>query len=138
MKKLIQESKSHVQERAIVLKSKTKGFGLIEFVCATAILGILIVLGIWQFFRITESFKINEAQKYSSRLTIAAKNFEIDTGRIPKKLNYLVEFSGIQNWNGPYINMEKFIDPWGEPFFVTNIESEILVTSSNLQARIKK
>ncbi len=142
MKKLIRGSKPHFQVRAFAPMaakcSRINGFGLIEFVCAVAIIGIILVLGIWQYFKITESVKINEAKKHSFRLTAAAKIFEMDTGRTPEKLECLVEFSGIPNWHGPYINMEKFIDPWGEPYFVIFSDDEILVTCSNLQLRLEK
>lgn len=148
MKKLIRESKPHSRTanawfpvRAFTptatRRSRIKGFGLIEFVCAVAILGILIVLGIWQYFRITENAKFIEAKRYATQLTTAAKSFEMDTGRRLESLDELIEFSDIPNWHGPYVNMEKFTDPWGKPYFVTHSDEEILITSSNLQMRLE-
>jgi len=120
-----------------LIQGNNKGFGLIEFVCVSAILGILIVIGIWQYFRFSEKLKIIEANKFSVQLTTAAKNFENDTGKKLEEMEDLVEFSGIPNWSGPYVNIEKFIDPWGEPYFAAYSNDEILVTCSNLQKHLE-
>ena|GEM_PF-2781294 len=62
MKKLTRENNDNVGQASNLPRNGTwnSGFGLVEFLCAAAVIGIIIVLGIWQYFIITENVKISK------------------------------------------------------------------------------
>ncbi len=41
--------------------------------------------------------------------------FKLNTGRYPEVLKELMTDTGIERWNGPYVEVPP-MDPWGEPY----------------------
>ncbi len=113
--------------------NRCTGFSLIEFLIVSAVIGILIIIGIWQFNRMSEGAKLIRANKRAIELTTAATQFEIDTGRQLQRLDDLVTGFNIDNWRGPYADdKDEFTDPWGAPFTIDLSAGETRVTSSNI------
>jgi general secretion pathway protein G len=56
--------------------------------------------------------------------------YEVDVGRYPSSLQQLLQGSGEQNWNGPYIKSGGLpVDPWAQEFQYSVAENSYKVVS---------
>ena len=64
---------------------------------------------------------IRIASTQIGRLEMAVEQFYLDTGRLPNRLEHLVEEPGdLSNWDGPYAEGNWLIDLWGNPYNYRN------------------
>ena len=84
------------------LTQKTKGFTLIELMLVIAIIGTLAAIGMLSYNVYIERFKITRAIVDIKNLQTMIVGYEIDHGSLPISL--------------ADIEMEKYNDPWGNPY----------------------
>lgn len=96
-----------------------KGFTLIELLVVMVILGLLVgLIGLNVFKRLGES-KQKAARVQISMLGDALDAFRLGVGRYPttdEGLEALYKDPGIAGWDGPYLNKDVPVDPWGRPY----------------------
>jgi len=100
-------------------KSKSKGVTLIEVIIVIIIITTLALLVMPRFMGRTEEARRSAAiSDIKSGLDTAIKMYEMDTGRLPGKLEDLLKDPGVPNWNGPYLDNIKAVpkDPWGNSY----------------------
>ena len=113
------------------MKRKISGFGLVEFIVVILIIGILVILAIWQFNKLYETSKLARAQKHAVELTGMISRYEIVTGKNIQSLKEL------KNAGDDYF-VGELIDPWGAPYFIDESSGDIRVTSSNLIIKLNE
>jgi general secretion pathway protein G len=47
---------------------------------------------------------------------MAVESYYLDTGSTPDSLDALVNESGVEGWNGPYVKPSSLKDPWGREY----------------------
>ena len=99
------------------MRNTSQGFSLIELLVVLVILGLIAGLVVPNIMGRGEDAKARTAVAEVQRLSMAADEFYLDTGRAPRELRELVERPGnVSNWNGPYINESNLKDPWGKQY----------------------
>jgi general secretion pathway protein G len=106
-----------------IVKSKKRGFTLIELMLVLVILSILAAIVVPKFSGRTEQARTTAAQSQISTFGTALDAFEVDNGFYPKGRNGLgdlvVQPRDAQNWKGPYMKTEGTqlpLDPWQHPY----------------------
>lgn len=100
-----------------------KGFTLIELLVVITILGLLALLVAPKMLGRVGPAKQKAAQTQIALLETALDAFRLDTGRYPittEGLQALRTNPGIEGWNGPYLQKEVPLDPWGSPYVYTS------------------
>ena len=96
------------------------GFTLIEIMVVMVIIGLLMALVGPNLIGRSEKAKVQAAAMQIERLGTVLDTFRLDTGRYPttqEGLTALVQRpSGMERWDGPYINKGIPKDPWDRPY----------------------
>lgn len=99
--------------------SNRAGFTLIELLVVITILGLLALLVFPKFVGKVGPAKQKAALSQIALLGTALDTFRLDVGRYPttaEGLQALRTNPGIDGWNGPYLEKEIPLDPWGNPY----------------------
>lgn len=92
------------------------GFTLVEIMLVVVIIGMLAGVAV-----VGVAGRAKRAAIMATRQTIAATGtaldaFEVDNGVFPNSLNELVQSTGMETWQGPYIRDGKVpTDAWNQP-----------------------
>ncbi len=102
-------------------KSKEDGFTLVELLVVMVILGLLVGIVGPRVINYLSSAKTDTARLQISQMGAALDLYMIDMGRYPGSSEGLealvVEPSGADNWNGPYLSSDVVpLDPWGNEY----------------------
>lgn len=101
-------------------RKEERGFSLIELIVVLVILGLLATLVGPRVVRWATQGKQNVTRVQIADYEGALEMFYLDVGRFPTSsegLDALIEGSGIQNWDGPYLKKNKVPnDPWGNSY----------------------
>lgn len=94
-----------------------RAFSILELLLVLVILSILAgIVGV-RFAGQSNNARIRAAQVQMANLETALKSYEIQLGRFPttqQGLDALFEApSGVENWDGPYMDKRVDADPWG-------------------------
>jgi general secretion pathway protein G len=96
-----------------------KGFTLIELLVVMVILGLLVgLIGLNVFKHVGES-KQKAAKVQISMFGDVLDSFRLSVGRYPSTaegLEALFKNPGINGWDGPYLQKDVPLDPWGRPY----------------------
>ncbi|MBL6691245.1 MAG: type II secretion system major pseudopilin GspG [Pseudomonadales bacterium] len=94
----------------------SNGFSMIELMVVMVILGLIAGLVGPRFFGRADVAKVQTAETQIAMMRSAVNLFYLDVGRLPTSeegLQALVrEPSGVQFWQGPYLEDEVPLDPW--------------------------
>jgi general secretion pathway protein G len=96
------------------------GFTLIEIMVVMVIIGLLMALVGPNLIGRSEKAKTQAAAMQIERLGTVLDTFRLDIGRYPSTqegLQALVQRpSGLERWDGPYLNKGVPKDPWDRPY----------------------
>ncbi len=101
------------------MKSKKRGFTLIEILIVVAIIGLIASLIMPNIFKKFEESKTKIAQAQVETLSSAVRSYMLDEDKCPPSLGDLIKKpSDDKKWHGPYLSKKKIpLDPWGHPYY---------------------
>jgi general secretion pathway protein G len=101
-------------------RRRQAGFTLIEIMVVMVIIGLLMALVGPNLIGRSEKAKTQAAAMQIERLGTVLDTFRLDIGRYPttqEGLQALVQRpSGLERWDGPYLNKGVPKDPWDRPY----------------------
>ncbi len=104
----------------MLIKSGSGGFSLIELLVVLVILGMLGGLVGPRLFNKVDSSKVDTASTQVKMLKAALQTYRLDVGKYPATEEGLVALAvrpnGNDRWDGPYLDEEMPVDPWGNPY----------------------
>lgn len=112
-----------MEEKAVVSGGDDGGWTFLETLLVMAIL--LVLSGGIGFtgLRYLERARIVAARNDMAALTLALESYRIDTGRYPTDTQGLSALWRVpvqppvpDNWLGPYVDRQGFLDSWGNPY----------------------
>ncbi|WP_236685871.1 type II secretion system major pseudopilin GspG [Pseudoxanthomonas suwonensis] len=92
------------------------GMSLLEMIIVLVLIGGVLTLVGSRVLGGADRGKANLARSQIQTLAGKVENYQLDTGRLPGKLEDLVTAPGIAGgWLGPYAKAAELNDPWGHP-----------------------
>jgi len=93
------------------------GMSLLEIIIVIVLIGAVLTLVGSRVLGGADRGKANLARAGIQTLANKVENYQLDTGRLPAKLDDLVtQPAGTNNWLGPYARQADINDPWGRPY----------------------
>jgi general secretion pathway protein G len=101
-------------------ENRGRGFTLVEILIVVVIIGLLASLVGPQLFKKVGSSRQKTAMAQMALIETALKTFRLDVGRYPTTEEGLrilvVQPEGMRFWDGPYLEKDLPLDPWGNPY----------------------
>ena len=97
-------------------RNTSRGFTLVELLLVLVILALIGGLVLPGIIGKAEGAKVKAAASQINRLAMAVESYYLDTGTTPDNLDELVNESGVDGWNGPYVKPSSLKDPWGREY----------------------
>ena len=101
-----------------------RGFTLLELLVVLVIIGLLASYVGPKYFSQLGKSEVTVAQAQMAGFSRALDTFRVDVGRYPTTeeglRSLLVKPVGSERWNGPYLQSEVPLDPWGKPYVYRN------------------
>ena len=101
-------------------RNSIKGFSMIELLVVLVILGLLAGLVGPRLFSKADIAKVQTADTQIAMIKGALGMYRLDVGSYPTTENGLAALtrqpSSTNFWDGPYLDDEVPIDPWGKPY----------------------
>jgi general secretion pathway protein G len=105
---------------AYYLKSRSRGFTLLELLVVMVIIGLLAGFVAPRYFAQVGKARIKAARDQIDSLDKALEQYRLDVGRLPTTEEGLIALQvapqGVTNWEGPYLKKDVPMDPWGHPY----------------------
>ena len=102
-----------------------KGFSLIELLVVLVILGMLGGLVGPRLFSQVDASKVDTAETQVRMLKAALQTYRLDIGHFPSTEQGLRALESrppeVKNWQGPYLEEELPLDPWGNPYVYIDV-----------------
>jgi general secretion pathway protein G len=96
--------------------ARQSGMSLLEIIIVIVLIGAVLTLVGSRVLGGADRGKANLAKSQIQTLAGKVENFQLDTGRLPGKLDELVtQPGGSSGWLGPYAKPAELNDPWGHP-----------------------
>jgi general secretion pathway protein G len=96
------------------------GFTLLELLVVLVVLGLLASLVAPKYFKQLGKSEAKTARAQIEGITKAVDLYRLDTGKFPSSEQGLsvltVRPANEPKWNGPYLQKEVPVDPWGRPY----------------------
>jgi general secretion pathway protein G len=96
------------------------GVTLIEMLVVVVIIGLFVALVGPTLWKKTDTAKITAARVQIHNFMGALGNYKLDTGTFPTTEQGLAALrtkpEGANQWNGPYMEQEIPVDPWGHAY----------------------
>lgn len=94
-------------------KRQNRGFTMVELMVVLVLLVIIAGFVVPNIIGQTEKAKHRAAQGQIETLRNAVDRFYLDTGKVPRELDDLVEKpADVDGWAGPYVKKQNLTDPW--------------------------
>jgi general secretion pathway protein G len=96
--------------------ARQAGMSLLEIIIVIVLIGAVLTLVGSRVLGGADRGKANLARSQIQTLAGKVENYQLDTGRLPGKLEDLVAApGGVAGWLGPYAKPAELNDPWGRP-----------------------
>ena len=99
---------------------KSRGFTLLELLVVVAIIGLLVAYVGPRYVAQIGKSEVAAARAQIEALARALDAFRLDTGHYPSAAQGLSALrerpAGEARWNGPYLQKDVPMDPWGKPY----------------------
>lgn len=100
-----------------VQKASQAGFSLIEIIVVVVLIGGIVAFAASKILGGQDRANVNLAKAQVQTLAEKIQQFQMDTGRLPGKLDELVKAPADANgWLGPYAKDAELNDPWKQPY----------------------
>ncbi len=104
------------QPRLLSTYARQSGMSLLEIIIVIVLIGAVLTLVGSRVLGGADRGKANLAKAQIQTLAGKIENYQLDTGRLPGKLDDLVTQPGdATGWLGPYAKAAELNDPWGHP-----------------------
>lgn len=107
-------------KRNIAISRKKTGFTLLELLVVMVIIGLLVSYVGPRYFAQLGKSERSTAKAQIESLGKALDTYRLDTGHYPNSEQGLVALenrpSDESKWNGPYLQKNVPVDPWGKPY----------------------
>ena len=121
-------------------KRRQGGMTLIEIVIVIAILGSLMALIVRNLTTQQDAAKEDQARIQMGTISQALTLYRLHNNSYPNTaqgLDALLSNPGdSKRWRGPYIEKEKLVDPWGQPFDYNSDGRNIQIISSGVDTQM--
>ncbi len=109
-------------ERRIRVRSRLRGFTLLELLVVLAILGLIATFAAPQVLKWLSGAKSDSARIQIEAVSSAIDLYRLEVGSYPPDLEALVtKPSGADRWDGPYLKRRTVPkDPWGRDYIYRN------------------
>jgi len=115
---------------------RNRGFTIIELLIVMAILGMLAVMVAPNLFKKADGARHDAALSQISAVGSALATHRLDVGQYPDELEGLmVNTTGRSTWDGPYLNKEAPLDPWGNEYQYSSSGSSYTLISFGADGR---
>lgn len=107
-----------MQRRLIRFTSPRRqaGMSLLEIIIVIVLIGAVLTLVGSRVLGGADRGKANIAKSQVQTVAGKVENYQLDTGKLPAKLDDLVtQPGGTSGWLGPYAKPAELNDPWGHP-----------------------
>jgi general secretion pathway protein G len=108
------------QEKEFGMRTRVRGFTLLELLVVLVILGLLVGYVAPRYFGQIGKSEAKVARAQIDALEKALDTYRLDLGRYPtteQGLAVLVTAPGNEpKWQGPYLKKAVPMDPWGQPY----------------------
>ncbi len=112
------------------------GFTIIELLIVMAILGMLAVMVAPNLFNKADGARHDAALSQISAIGSALATHRLDVGQYPDELEGLMEnTTGRSTWDGPYLNKDVPMDPWGNDYIYSSSGSSYTLISYGADGR---
>ena len=92
------------------------GLSLLEIIIVIVLIGAVLTLVGSRVLGGADRGKANIAKSQVQTVAGKVENYQLDTGKLPAKLDDLVtQPGGTSGWLGPYAKPAELNDPWGHP-----------------------
>lgn len=96
--------------------TRQAGMSLLEIIIVIVLIGAVLTLVGSRVLGGADRGKANLAKSQIQTLAGKVENYQLDTGKLPGKLDDLVtQPAGSSGWLGPYAKPAELNDPWGHP-----------------------
>jgi general secretion pathway protein G len=117
-------------------RDQQRGFTIIELLIVMAILGMLAVMVAPNLFNKADGARHDAALSQISAIGSALATHRLDVGQYPDELEGLMEnTTGRSTWDGPYLNKEVPLDPWGNEYQYSSTGSSYTLISYGADGR---
>ncbi len=97
-------------------RRRQAGMSLLEIIIVIVLIGGVLTLVGSRVLGGADRGKANLARSQIQTLAAKIENYQLDTGRLPARLEDLATApAGVPGWLGPYAKESEFADPWGHP-----------------------
>jgi general secretion pathway protein G len=106
--------------KSCIARRQSAGFTLLELLVVVAIIGLLAAFVGPRLFGNVSKSEITTAKAQIEAFSRALESYRIDTGNFPDTALGLqalvVKPADTPKWNGPYLQKEVPLDPWGHAY----------------------
>jgi len=132
--------------KSMFLKSTIWALIIFLFPTVAGLIGVMIIPKMWE----RSQSQYTQTQKEMNCILDALKKFKYHINRYPTEeegLLILKRNMGLQNWKGPYLELTKFTDSWGNEYkyfllngkpFILSLGPNKVQDTSLLQGKIKQ
>ncbi|MBO7091171.1 MAG: type II secretion system major pseudopilin GspG [Victivallales bacterium] len=101
-------------------RNRRQNFTLIEIMIVVVIIGMIAALAVPKLMGNLEKAKVETTKSNLATLKTAVRNFKMDVGDYPNRLEELLTTNGSEKWDGPYLDMKSLPkDGWDMDFVYT-------------------